>query len=54
MADFSKIKSELIEAGVDEALVERTSDTAEALRALLDEVSPPPEGSLKKLFEDMA
>lgn len=54
MMTTDKTKKDLIDAGHDPKLVERTEATATQLRALLDEVPTPPQDDLKPVFEEQA
>ena len=47
-------KKDLIDAGHDPKLVERTEATATQLRALLDDIPTPPQDDLKSVFEEQA
>ena len=52
MTDTSTIEHNLINAGHDKDLVQRTHETAGQLSRLLADVESPPEDSLKAVFED--
>ncbi len=54
MNEFEKIKLELINAGHDPDLIDRTIDAAQGLRSILDDAPTPPDLDLKDVFLDEA
>ena len=54
MDNNEKTTSELIAAGHDPALINRTIDAAETLRAILKDMPTPPKDDLSEVFKDEA
>jgi len=54
MSDYENTKNELINAGLEAKLVDRTEETAAALLRLLDNIEMPADEHLKDVFAEKA
>ena len=54
MTDYENTKNELMNAGLEANLVDRTEETAAALLRLLDNIEMPADEHLKDVFEEKA
>ena len=54
MSDYENTKNELVKAGHDAKLVDRTEETAGTLRQMLDDIEMPADEHLKDVFAEKA